>query len=278
MTDKVVVVSSVRNEEKYIEQLLESLLKQTIKPELIVITDDGSTDKTTKIIKSFKKKGVHLIHRPGRVGGPSMLGTPMMAIPFNLGFNYIRENKIYYDFVMVVGADNYYEEDYIEKMIQKFRDDPLLMVASGHQGEATNIDHARGGGRLIRKEFWTQFGAQYPFPAYLWESGINFTAKMKGYKVRCFYDVKFTARRKSGSDIDMMKYGQTLRAINYPILISIGRVFRIIQKNGMKSGIRFLAGYFMSPVQRFKFDQEIGEYLSKHLIVDKVRALINKII
>jgi glycosyltransferase involved in cell wall biosynthesis len=274
---KVVVVIAARNEEKYLPGLIDSLLNQSLPPSLIIVVDDGSVDATAEIVKSYDNQKVILIQRKERIGGPSLLGTPMIAIPFNLGFQYIENKGIEYDYIMVAGADNLYNEQYIEKMIQKFKEDPLLVVASGFQGEKINPDHARGGGRFIRKSFWKKYGAQYPFPSHLWESGIIFTAKMMGLKVRSFAEIVFKARRKSGSNIDMMHYGQILRAVNYPFLIVIGRAIKLFLKKGLKSAIRFLSGYLMSPVQRFEADKKIRKYIRKYLIIEKIRFYLKKL-
>lgn len=57
LTGEVMIKTSVAlctfNGEKYIEQLLESLLKQTLKPDEIVICDDCSTDRTVEMIYNF---------------------------------------------------------------------------------------------------------------------------------------------------------------------------------------------------------------------------------
>lgn len=53
---KVSFVTTVLNEERTIKALLDSLLRQTKKPDEIIIVDAGSTDKTRKIIKNYPLK------------------------------------------------------------------------------------------------------------------------------------------------------------------------------------------------------------------------------
>lgn len=45
-------------------------------------------------------------------------------------------------------------------------------------------------GRMIRKKFWGFYGGEYPFPSYLWESGIIYTAQIRGLKVKSFRSIK----------------------------------------------------------------------------------------
>jgi glycosyltransferase involved in cell wall biosynthesis len=69
---RISVIVPVRNEERSIGALLESLLRQTLPPDEIVITDGGSTDATTAIIQKYIDRGapVRLIRTtkalPGR--------------------------------------------------------------------------------------------------------------------------------------------------------------------------------------------------------------------
>jgi glycosyltransferase involved in cell wall biosynthesis len=54
---KISLIIPVRNEEKSIAELLDSLLAQSRKPDEIVITDGGSTDKSAEMIRAYIKKG-----------------------------------------------------------------------------------------------------------------------------------------------------------------------------------------------------------------------------
>ncbi|HUT80586.1 MAG TPA: glycosyltransferase family A protein [Candidatus Bathyarchaeia archaeon] len=153
--DKIVVIIPARNEEKHLPVTLKSLLNQTLKPSKIIVIDDGSTDKTTKIAQKFSDEGIYVITRKDRIGGPSLLGTPMMAIPFKIGFKFIEKQKIEYDFMMISGADCIYQSDYIEKLVNRLKEDKKLVVVSSYQyGEPINKDHTRDAGRIIKKNFW----------------------------------------------------------------------------------------------------------------------------
>jgi rhamnosyltransferase len=68
---KISVVVPARDEEKSINVLLEGLLKQSLWPNEIVVTDGGSADSTPSIVSSYIKNGapIHLIR-----GGPALPG------------------------------------------------------------------------------------------------------------------------------------------------------------------------------------------------------------
>ena len=57
----VSVILSAHNAEKYIGEAIESVLKQTYPYFELIVVDDGSTDKTSQIVKSFKDSRINLI-------------------------------------------------------------------------------------------------------------------------------------------------------------------------------------------------------------------------
>ena len=73
----VSILMPVFNEEKYISKAIDSVLSQTyINFELIII-DDGSTDKTSKVIKRYSDKRISF-YQPGKIG---------KVAAFNLAFS-----------------------------------------------------------------------------------------------------------------------------------------------------------------------------------------------
>ena len=63
---KVSVVMSVYNGEKYLKEAIDSILEQTFKNFEFIIINDGSTDRTLKIIKSCKDPRIVLISRENK--------------------------------------------------------------------------------------------------------------------------------------------------------------------------------------------------------------------
>lgn len=50
------VVLATYNGSRFIKEQIESILKQSMKPDLIVVVDDGSTDNTPEIIRSYAEE------------------------------------------------------------------------------------------------------------------------------------------------------------------------------------------------------------------------------
>ncbi|MEZ5194853.1 MAG: glycosyltransferase family A protein [Bacteroidales bacterium] len=51
-----IIISPVRNEEKFVEQTINSVISQTIKPHEWIIVNDGSTDSTKEIVQRYTAK------------------------------------------------------------------------------------------------------------------------------------------------------------------------------------------------------------------------------
>ena len=58
---KVSVIVPVYNAEQYINKCLDSLINQTLKNIEIIVVNDGSTDKTKKIVEGYKKDNPNII-------------------------------------------------------------------------------------------------------------------------------------------------------------------------------------------------------------------------
>ena len=63
-----VVISPVRNEEKFIENTITCMISQTLRPQRWIIVDDGSSDRTSEIIKKYarSKPWIQLVNRQDR--------------------------------------------------------------------------------------------------------------------------------------------------------------------------------------------------------------------
>jgi glycosyltransferase involved in cell wall biosynthesis len=106
MKNKVSVVIPVYNEEKYIGPCLDSLEKQIEKPDEIIIVDDNCTDKTTSIVKKYKKS------LPIKIVKEKKLG---IVFARNTGFS-----KAKGDILARCDADSVLPKNWIKKIKENF--------------------------------------------------------------------------------------------------------------------------------------------------------------
>nr|MBP7931098.1 glycosyltransferase [Chitinophagaceae bacterium] len=70
-SDKVSIIIPARNEEQNIGRCLDSILEQTLPNSQveIIVVDDGSSDNTASIVRTYFKKNVRLLQLSDEVGG-----------------------------------------------------------------------------------------------------------------------------------------------------------------------------------------------------------------
>ncbi len=68
---KLIVLLSTYNGEKYLREQLDSLLRQTLLPDRILVRDDGSGDSTISILEEYSKKHPFISYYQGENLGPA---------------------------------------------------------------------------------------------------------------------------------------------------------------------------------------------------------------
>lgn len=108
---KVSAVISVYNGEKFLNNCIESLLKQSYSFYEIVIYDDKSSDKTSKIIKNYQKKYPTIIksHISKINRGPG--GGKTKAMELATG-----------KYILFIDADDYLDNYYVEELVKTIRE------------------------------------------------------------------------------------------------------------------------------------------------------------
>lgn len=115
---KVSVVVPAYNEENYIGNCLDALMKQEEKPDEIIVVNNNSTDKTTEIAKKYDVKIINEAEQG-------------MIQARNRGFN-----EAQYEIIARTDADTIVPPDWIKKIKQNFINDDIVAVS----GEATTYD------------------------------------------------------------------------------------------------------------------------------------------
>lgn len=112
---KVSVAIATYNGEKYLSEQLFSIINQTYPVDEIIISDDGSSDKTLDIIKSFQSKENNIILIEGPKQGVKM--------NFNNALNHTKG-----DFIFLCDQDDIWEKDKVEVVVGKFNQNNVLAI------------------------------------------------------------------------------------------------------------------------------------------------------
>ena len=107
------IIVPIYNAEKYINKCIDSILNQTKKELEIILINDGSTDNTEKLIKSYKDKRIKYFKNT------------------NHGIGYTRNfgiDKATSKYIMFLDSDDYLEKTSCEKLFNKIEKDKLDIV------------------------------------------------------------------------------------------------------------------------------------------------------
>lgn len=265
---KVVALIVARNEEEFLPKTISALKNQYLKPELIVLVDDGSTDNTASIGKKF---GCHVISLPYHK--ESHVGMPELASVINQGLSYISKFNSF-DYLLILGADHVLPPNYIKDIVKKMEEDKKIVIASGSIiDEPFTEDSPRGSGRIIRIDFWKELnGMQFPVN-YGWESWLVLKARQQGYEAICFNDIKTRIQRKTS--YKGIKLGKAMYALGYYWLYAVGRCFLTFLNNPVGGIMMFVGWAFCRDIDKL----DIAEWVNKtqrKIFWQRIKRIIKK--
>lgn len=260
---KYALITSARNEESHIAKTLESVTAQTRLPECWIITDDGSTDRTTEIIEGYaaRFRWITLVRNPKR--HERHFGAKARAV--NAAFKCLENDRL--DIVGNLDADISFGPDHFEFLLRKFLEDPQLGVAGTAYMEK-NWDSTRdsfegetsvhGACQLFRMECFRQVGGYVVSPAGGVDSIAVMKARMLGWKTRNFPERRFYHHRNMGTAergvvAAMFDYGMKDYYLGGSPIWQLFRVgYRLLKKPYVLGGCALFLGYSWAAVKRMK--------------------------
>lgn len=254
---KVAVVLIARNEEDVIYETLKHILNQKLSPYRIIVINDGSTDKTGEIVAKFSN--VEIINREKHT--ESFLARKQLAETINAGLQKLQNDNDC-EFVWLMGADLIFSQDYLSKIVNRMKKNPKIAIASGVVQDEFSIE-PRGGGRIVRCDFWRKIGLLYPVN-YGWEGYLVLKAQSMGYEVESFEDLVITSQRKTGKKFEPKRYfyyGLALKALGYTTAYTLAKVL-LFSKNNPKGAYYMLKGYYSK--YDSLYEPELREFVRKN--------------
>src|SRR5262249_18557544 len=285
---KYILITPAHNEERFITKTLESVISQNSLPEMWVIVNDGSTDATAEIVRSYALRfpWIQLVNRQQRMDR-DFAGK---VHAFNAGLEQVK--SLDFDIIGNLDGDISFDADYLEFLMRKFADDPRLGVAGtpfleddydsardSFEGE----NHVAGGCQLFRTGCFQDVGGYIPNPA----GGIDWiavtTARMKGWKTRSFREKRFYHYRTLGTAAKCpvaasFSYGEKDYYLGGSPLWQIFRVSYRATKKPL-DGIALLAGYCWAAARRMKrpVSRELMRFHRKEQ-ANKLRAIFHSVL
>lgn len=175
---EVTIGMPVYNDKDFIEQSLQSLLIQTFKNFVLIISDDCSTDGSAEICLEYAKidRRIKYLRQPQNLG-----------ISKNMEFLLSLAETKYF---MWAGDDDLYEKDFIEKLkiklesipgsISAFSDYEWIDEENYNIGEKRSFDYSGVSAERRLKYFFKNSDDGFGY-------GLFFTEKIKGVKFPCWW-------------------------------------------------------------------------------------------
>jgi biofilm PGA synthesis N-glycosyltransferase PgaC len=257
-----VLVTPARNEERFIERTIRSVISQTAIPKKWVIVSDGSTDATDEIIKKYLPDypWIELVRMPDRK--ERHFGGKVQC--FNAGFDRILDEE--FDVIGNLDADITFDKDYFEFLMEKLAADSKLGVVGTPfvEGETsynfrfTAVEHVSGACQLFRRECFEQIGGYVPVKG----GGIDWiavtSARMKGWRTRTFVErVCYHHRPMGTASAGKLMANFSLGKQDYylgghPLWQIFRSCYQMARKPYVLGGLLLFAGYFSAWMARVK--------------------------
>lgn len=286
-TRNYILITPAKNEEKNIRLCIQSVITQTITPNLWVLIDDGSIDKTFEIIQNAKDKHPWIkciqLNDVGR--DLTIHISKVIKKGFDYAIGYCLQNNLKYNYIAFLDADMIIQDkNFFEKLIINFERDNQLGIASGEIRilensnnsyiEKRRTDTISGGEMMCRREFFEGING---FPlSFAWESVLRVKAILIGWKVKRFENIKVFQTRQTGS-AEGIKRGYYIKGtsqyyLNYNPLIVIIKGIKYCYKRPHYIGIAYLYGYFNSLMLRK--EQIKDKAIRRYFFWNKLREIL----
>lgn len=276
---RYMAITPVRDEERFLPALIDSMTSQTRKPERWIIIDDGSGDATFQIVETAARnhdwiEPHHLARdRQRRPGGESVI---MEFLPPGEWSDF--------DFIARFDADLTFDPHYIEALIDEFAREPRLGIASGSLLEpaksgwrevVTPAFHTRGPSKVYSRSCFDAIGGLEPGLG--WDTIDEIRAIMHGFVTRSFRHLHAYHHRPTGSarGLSHGRFNAGIAAYHsgYSPLFMAARVLRHVALGRPVQGAAMMAGFLdgylrgtkrtASPeVVKFVRDQQLRKLLA----------------
>lgn len=256
MIGNYILISPVRDEERYLETTLRAVINQTLRPYRWIIVDDNSTDKTATILADYARKVewiqiLRLEHK-----GKRQPGSPVIRA-FQAGYQLVANEP--FEYVVKFDCDLNLPKDYFRLLVAEFSNQPDLGIASGVYMEKENGQwvpvpmpsyHAAGACKMVRAACFREMNGFIASRG--WDTIDEIRAQTNGWKTKHFDDIRFYHLKKEGSAIGNWAtnamhgeiYYRTGGAKLFFLLKVLHRT--LTQKPRLLGGLALLWGYLRS--------------------------------
>lgn len=252
---KYILITPAKNEDRYIERTIKAVIAQTILPQQWVIVSDGSTDNTDAIVEKYASlyPFIQLVRKAPK--NRRVFSSKVEAI--RLGFEHMKNDD--YEFYGNLDADVSFPENYYETILQRFEANHTLGIAGGviydlHKSgfirQKASLTSVGGPIQMFRKKCYVDIGGYQALEIGNVDGVAEVTARMKGWKVQSFEDIKVNHYRVTGSE-GRNVFAARLREGRLEYMVGYHPLFHLARAAQRISERPFLVGSFLRSVSYF---------------------------
>lgn len=256
---RVLIVSPVRDEERYIGTTLECMCRQTVPPDRWIIVNDGSSDRTGEIVKEYAARHRFITYLELENRGHRLPGQGVVEA-FYAGLSI--EDWERYDVIAKFDGDLEFEPDTLEKILEVFSRFPKAGIVGGVRYERREEGgpflrlmvskcHVGGPYKFYRRECFRQIGGLVKRAG--WDGIDEIRAYMNGWITREWEHIAFIHLRPTGMSSEEgvrkanMKYGDVAFYMGgYFWYFLLRSLVRSIEAGSPLPGLYQLKGYLIS--------------------------------
>jgi len=257
---RYVLITPARNEERFIELTLRSVVAQTLLPRKWVIVSDGSTDRTDEIVGTYAATypWIELLRMPER----SERHFAGKVYAFNAGYE--RVKGLDFEVVGNLDADVSFEPGHFKFLLARMQENSELGMAGAPFREGafqydyrfTNIENVWGGCQLFRRDCYESIGGYVPLKGGCIDHVAVITARFHGWKTRTFPETVCIHHRVMGTAEQgnlkaKFKMGRKDYTVgNHPIWELARTIYQMKSRPFVLGGLALGTGYFWSLLRR----------------------------
>lgn len=286
-----VLISPCRDEGDFMQQTLDSVIAQSVRPAKWIIVDDGSEDETPRILANYARRydWIKIVTRSNR--GRRAVG-PGVVDAFYDGLNYINMDEFAY--LCKLDLDIRLPARYFEILLHRMSENPSIATCSGkayieRKGRFINEGHgddtSLGMTKFYRISCFKEIGGFVR--EVMWDGIDCHHCRMKGW-IACSWDdpeLRFIHLRPEGSSqknvfAGRMRhgYGQYFMGTGFIFMLA-SAIYRLNEKPYVLGSLAMLLGWVKSAIQRKPryespgFRQFLRRYQMRALLFGKKRAI-----
>ncbi len=268
------IIIPAHNEEAFLADTLNSVLRQTLQPKKVVVVNDNSADGTEAIIDTFLALSP-IFEKLNTTSSPEHMPGSKVIKAFNKGLSLLDDK---YDVLIKLDADLVLPDNYFEKITFIFKGHPNVGIAGGFIYEKNakgqwklnhpmDKNHVRGAFKAYSKACFKAIGGLRS--AMGWDTIDELLARFHAFEIFTDETLAVKHLRPTGKAYNQkakLLQGKAMYGMRYGIWITAIASAKMALKNGKPNAfIDNMYGYLEAQKEEAPFlvTEEEGEFIRK---------------